>query len=144
MSDNTLSDAISAASLVLAVMAALYTLWLPSVTEALKIVPEQDSANRGPQKSQVVSAILTKALPLSAASAAAGLILFARFVSIVAEAWDHRAGWRYDDVKALMALTYVLIVLLAGVAAVQLVGLVFKRLELNKGNAETRAGSAPR
>ncbi|WP_206073828.1 hypothetical protein [Mesorhizobium sophorae] len=61
-----LSDAISAASLVLAVLAALYTLWLPDVSAALDIVPEPDRDNRGPQRSQVKLALFTKALPLGA------------------------------------------------------------------------------
>jgi hypothetical protein len=65
-----LSDAISAASLVLAVLAALYTLWLPDVTAALDLKPAVDPDDRGPQRAKIVSAILSKALPLAFAAIA--------------------------------------------------------------------------
>lgn len=120
MSDDQLPDAISAASLVLAVLAALYTLWLPQITKALAIKPARDAANRGGQKSEVMSAIVTKAAPLAAASVGATAILSDRFVRIAADVWRHHADWVYDDVKALMTLTYILIALLTVVALVQL------------------------
>jgi divalent metal cation (Fe/Co/Zn/Cd) transporter len=43
-----LSDAISAGSLVLGVLAALYTLWLADSDAALAIKPKADKDDRGP------------------------------------------------------------------------------------------------
>src|SRR5688572_10660845 len=95
-----LSDAISAASLVLAVLAALYTLWLPDVSAALGIIPKADPDDRGPQREQVTTALFTKGLPLGIAAIAATSILLPRTVAIMSEAWTHRGDWVFDDVKA--------------------------------------------
>lgn len=125
-----LPDAISAASLVLAVLAALYTLWLPAVSAALAITPAADKDDRGPQRGQVVSALRTKALPLAGATLAATLILLPRGIAITAEAWMCWQEWGFDDVKAFFVLTLSLMLLLALVSAAQLIGLVAKRGEI--------------
>lgn len=125
-----LPDAISAASLVLAVLAALYTLWLPAVSAALAITPAADKDDRGPQRVQIVSALRTKALPLAGATLAATLILLPRGIAIIAEAWMRWQEWGFDDVKAFFVLTLSLMLLLALVSAAQLIGLVAKRGEI--------------
>lgn len=122
-----LPDAISAASLVLAVLAALYTLWLPDVSAALAITPKDDEDDRGPQRTQVRTALLTKALPLGLATIAATAILLPRGINIVVEAWVHKGNWAFDDVKAFFVLTLSLMLLLAIVSATQLAGLLAKR-----------------
>lgn len=125
-----LPDAISAASLVLAVLAALYTLWLPAVSAALKIDPAPDKDDRGPQRTEVMLALLTKALPLGIATVAATLILLPRGIAIIAEARVHRTDWVFDDVKAFFLLTLALMLLLAIVSMVQLIGLILKRIAI--------------
>lgn len=130
-SDN-LDQAISAAGLVLAVLAALYTLWLGDVGRALDLEPEPDKSNRGTQMDQVWSAFRTKGLPLFGASLMAVCILGPRACFIVAEFFAHRADWRYDDVKALFCLTVVLLVVLCVVAGAQAWSLVSKGRDLGK------------
>ncbi|MFC7498470.1 hypothetical protein ACFQRC_04465 [Enterovirga sp. GCM10030262] len=125
-----LPDAISAASLVLAVLAALYTLWLPNVLAALAVTPETDPDDRGPQRAQVRIALLTKALPLTFATSAAALILLPRGIAILAEVWAHWRDSSFDDVKAFYVLTLSLMLLLAIVSATQVVGLLAKRAEI--------------
>ncbi|NTE56406.1 hypothetical protein G6M78_15115 [Agrobacterium tumefaciens] len=124
-----LSDAISAASLVLAVLAALYTLWLPAVTTALDLKPASDPDDRGPQRGKIMSAILTKAMPLSLAAIASISILAPRGAAIIVEIWHHHAEWAFDDVKAMFVLTLALMLLLAIVSVTQLVRLVAKYIE---------------
>lgn len=121
-----LSDAISAASLVLAVLTALYTLWLGDVNAALALEPKPDRDDRAPQRAQVKSAIFTKAVPLGGATIAAFLILAPRTLAILREVYYHHADWAFDDVKALFVLTDTLLALLAIVAVVQLVALIGK------------------
>ena len=125
-----LPDAISAASLVLAILAALYTLWLPTVTAALDATPASDPDDRGPQRKQVMSALLTKALPLAFATMASTAILLPRGIAILREIWEHHAEWAFNDVKAFFVLTLVLMLLLAAVSFSQLVRLVVKRVQL--------------
>ena len=125
-----LSDAITAAGLVLAVLAVLYTLWLPDVGAALAIIPLPDEDDRGPQRAQVMRALLAKALPLGIATVAATLILLPRGIVIVEEALAHGGTWAYDDIKAMFVLTLALLVVLAIVACAQVYGLVMKRVSL--------------
>jgi hypothetical protein len=125
-----LSDIMSAASLVLAVLAALFTFWLPDIAGALSITPDSDADNRAPQRRQVMRVLWSKSLPMAAAAIAAAAILAPRGWAIVSEAGAHRHEWGYDDTKALFALTFVLMLLLASVAAAQLLGLVAKRVAL--------------
>lgn len=122
-----LSDAISAASLVLA---ALYTLWLPSVTAALDIEPRSDAEDRGPQRKQVEDALLYRALPLLVATGVSTAILSPRSIAIVVEIREHYADWPFDDVKAFILLTLFLMLLLAIVSLMQFVRLIAKRVEL--------------
>lgn len=125
-----LSDVISAASLVLAVLAALYTLWLPAVSAALAITPATDKEDRGPQRALVVTALFTKALPLAGATLAATLILLPRGFAIVVEAWMHWREWGFDDVKSFFVLTLSLMLLLALVSTMQFIGLLTKLKEI--------------
>ncbi len=119
-----LGDAISAASLVLAVLAALYSLWLADVSDALKIEPELDPADRGAQITQVKRAFQTKAAPLSVITVACAAILIPRGYAIIAEAHAIGLTGVFDDVKALFILTLTLLLLLATVAITQLLGLI--------------------
>lgn len=125
-----LSDAISAASLVLAVLAALYSLWLGDVNAALAITPKTDPDDRKPQRKQATSALLSKALPLMVATASAALVLGPRSFAILCEAYQHHADWPFDDVKALFVLTSALLAVLAIVATVQTAAVLGKRSEL--------------
>jgi hypothetical protein len=125
-----LSDAVSAASLVLAVLAALYSLWLGDVNAALAIIPKPDRDDRTPQRKQATAVLLTKALPLMVATVSAALILGPRSVAILGEVYEHHADRQFDDVKALFVLTSALLGVLAIVAAVQTAGLLGKRSEL--------------
>jgi hypothetical protein len=123
-------DVISAAALVLAVLTALYTLWLPDVSAALAIVPEDDPDDRGPQRTQVSRAMWTKAVPLFLATSVTTLILVPRGLAICIEAVRHIGAWPFDDVKALFLLTLSLLLLLAIVAAVQVANLRLLRRTL--------------
>ena len=125
-----LSDAISAASLVLAVLAALYSLWLGEVNAALAITPKPDPDDRAPQLKQATSALCTKALPLMLATISAAIVLAPRSCAILREVYRHHADRPFDDVKALFVLTSALLAILSVVATVQFVALFSKRSAL--------------
>jgi hypothetical protein len=128
---SNLGEAISSASLVLAVLTALYTLWLPDVSDALKITPKTDLDDRGPQKIQTWRALWSKVLPLALATISATTILTPRVLGILKEFCASHTVWQYDDVKALFILTWALLLLLALVASVQLFGLLRKLKRLH-------------
>lgn len=128
---HDLDQAISAASLVLAVLAALYTLWLGEVGRVLAIEPDPDIQNRKPQKKTVTWAFLTKGLPLFLASGAAVGVIAPRTTTILEEVASHGAEWGFDDVKAFFVLTAALLAIITLVAAGQAFRLLAKRLDLN-------------
>lgn len=131
---DQLGEAIAAASLVLAVLTALYTLWFNDVSKALGLKPETDPNDRKPQRDQVMHALYSKALPLSIATCSATLILMPRGFLILHNFWDNRATWMFDDVEALFILTLALLILLAFVTVTQLIGLVCQHRKLGSGN----------
>jgi hypothetical protein len=128
--DLHIADAIAAAALVLAILVALYTLWLGDVTAALDLRAKPDPDDRVPQRKQVTRALLTKALPLSAATIAGACILFPRSRAIICQVHLHSSDWDFDDVKALFVLTETLLILLGIVAIVQSIRLLLKRISL--------------
>ena len=127
---NHLSDAIAAASLVLAVLAALYGLWLGKVEAALAITPKDDVDDREPQRKQARSALLNKALPLLGATIASAVVLAPRTLAILCEVYFHHLIWAFDDVKALFVITFILLAVLATALIIQTVALVSKLREL--------------
>ena len=128
--DQDIDHAISAASLVLAVLAALYTLWLGEVTRALDAPVAADRDNRGGAKKLVRQALLTKAAPLFAASLAAAAIMVPRSWSIVMQAALHGRGTPFNDVKAFFLLTAVLLAILCWVSCGQILRLRKKARDL--------------
>ena len=123
IADHNLEGVFSAAGLVLAVLAAFYTLWLPAVTSALKITPKPDKDDRGPQREEVKSVMRTKALPLLFATLISALILSPRGIVIICEVFKRWRMWEFDDAKALFVLTFMLMWLLAFVSGSQAVAL---------------------
>jgi hypothetical protein len=128
--DHHIADAIAAASLVLAILAALYSLWLSDVTAALDLEAKADRDDRTPQRKQVTRALLTKAVPLSLATIAGASILFPRSRAVLRQVDEHWQDWVFDDVKALFVLTEAMLILLTIVAFAQLLRLIFKRISL--------------
>lgn len=128
---ENLPDVISAASLVLAVLAALYTLWLPNVSAGLEVKPEPDKSNRKPQYEQVEAVLRTKALPLCIATLATVSILSPRCLTILCETLQNAAEGSFSDVKALFILTFSLTLLLAIVSIAQVIRLYGKLKELD-------------
>lgn len=127
-----LPDAISAASLVLAILAALYTLWLPTITAALDVTPATDPDDRGPQKAQIMSALFTKSVPLAFTTVTSTAIFVPRGLAIISEIWKHHAEWAFDDVKAFFVLTLMLMTLLTTVSIGQFYLLVVKRMRFSR------------
>lgn len=132
MTGEGLAEVISAASLVLAGLAALYTLWLPEVAEARKITPEGDPNNRAPQKLVAGRALWSKAFPLVLASGFIVAILLPRGLMILCEVGAHGHEWAYDDIKAMFMLMLALFSFLAGAAIIQFFDLLKVKRSLDR------------
>ena len=123
------ADALAASALVLAILAALFSVWMPDVAATLAEKGSIDKKNNEPLKTRLKVIARTRLYPLLAAGLATVIILTPRCCEIVRSPWTcaPRDQCHYDDVQALMLLTVVLLILLCVALSVQ-IRLVRKKL----------------
>lgn len=78
-----MSDLLSAASLFLAVIGLLYSVWYGEITKAIELSAPTHREDRGPVIRNVKTVYRTRALPLAVASMTLAIILTPDFVSVV-------------------------------------------------------------
>ncbi|QSR19730.1 hypothetical protein [Novosphingobium sp. KA1] len=133
-----LSDVLSGASLVMAVLAAVFALWQPEINKALDAVVKPDKLNRAPEKKLVSQMKWGRLLPLLAVTILAAILLAPRSLSIIAHTamcWSchaPKAQCQFDEAGGLLLLTEVLLVVLAAAMWMQLQALNDKRDQLEK------------
>lgn len=122
------SDALAASALVLAILAALFSVWMPDVAAALAEKASNDPKNNGPLKTRLKVILGTRLYPLLAAAMTTVIILLPRCYGIVRSPWTCTPWIRchYDDVQALMLFTVLLLILLCVALGVQ-IGAVRKK-----------------
>jgi hypothetical protein len=116
------ADALAASALVLAILAALFSVWMPDVAAVLAEKGSNDPKNNGPLKTRLTLILRTRLYPLLTAAAATVIILLPRCFGIIRSPWTCTpwAQCHYDDVQALMLLTVMLLILLCGALGVQI------------------------
>lgn len=123
------ADALAASALVLAILAALFSVWMPDVAAAMAEKGSADKDNNGPLKTRLKLIARTRLYPLFAAALTTAIILLPRCWGIVRSPWTC-TPWdqcHYDDVQALMLLTVLLLILLCVALILQIMS-VRKRL----------------
>ncbi len=116
------ADALAASALVLAILAALFSVWMPDVAAAMAEKGSADKDNNGPLKTRLKLIARTRLYPLFAAALTTAIILLPRCWGIVRSPWTC-TPWdqcQYDDVQALMLLTVLLLILLCVALIVQI------------------------
>jgi len=123
------ADALAASALVLAILAALFSVWMPDVVAALTEKGSNDPRNNVPLKNRLSLILWARLIPLLAAAVATVAILAPRCCRIVRSPWTCTpwAKCHYDDVQALMLLTVTLLVLLCAALGFQIVGVQKRR-----------------
>lgn len=126
------ADALAASALVLATLAALFSVWLPDITAALDAPVSQDTKNNAPLRKRLRLIERTRLVPLLLSAVATIAILLPRCGGIVRSPWTCKpwARCEYDDVQALMLLTTMLMILLCGALCVQISAVRSKRAKL--------------
>lgn len=108
---SAMSDALSAASLVLAALALVYSAWSGSIERALneKLGTTKDQV--AAQKKEWAEVRKYRALPIAYACWALLIIFLCRDISILCGAWRcvGSPNCRYDDIAVIFLLTQVLI-----------------------------------
>lgn len=127
-----MSDLLSAASLLMTVIAILYSLWYPELTKILEIKPSQyKEDNIGPMR-QVLRVLLGKALPLSVMALIVAFVFLPDAVKICIEGYTEfkikgcNAFINYDAVRT----AYVLVFTFSIVLALYVVTVSWKVLQL--------------
>jgi hypothetical protein len=102
-----MTDLLSAASLLLAIMSALYGLWRKDIDDALHIVPPRHPPDRVLPFGRVGGVLYTRALPLAIASVLVALVILPASLGVIGGSFAHtrRVGWRaavgdYDAIEA--------------------------------------------
>lgn len=105
-----MSDLLSSASLLLTLVALLYSLWYQEIVNAIGIFVAPRAQDRGPNRKIARSAYLTKAIPLMAATVVLTIAFAPETVKIIARSLDHfrsrgfSAIGDYDPVSASLLL----------------------------------------
>ena len=118
-----MGDVLGAASLMATVVAILYSLWYPEISDVFRLEWREFHADRKAQLPTIKRALWAKAVPLALVSALPALVFAPDVSRVVVDALrdigQGRTSITYDSVRAALVGVYVLIVLLVVVAIVQ-------------------------
>lgn len=114
-----MSDLLSAASLLMAVIAILYSLWYPELAKALEIKPAKYTADNIAAMKQVQRVLLSKAIPLSMMALIVAIVFAPDAIKICLEIYTEFAASgctaikKYDAVRTAYVLVFIFSVVLA-------------------------------
>jgi hypothetical protein len=131
-----MSDLLSAASLLMTVIAILYGLWQNDLGAGLKINPGPPADNR-PSERRVFALITTKAFPLAAMAWATSLVFMPQAISLSISSVRHWSqfnggGYRYNAVSTAFCLVVAFSLILSGYTSAMLAGLIRLWLKLRR------------
>jgi hypothetical protein len=135
VTEPTTGDVLGAASLLLAILAVLYSLWYGDIGAALRVQIPTHHEDAGPQRRQVAEAIRTRAAPLACAALVLFMVFLPEAIRLITHWFRHAADdglWQaiksYDPVE----LSIVAVVVLLGFLAAYTVWLTVELLTLKR------------
>lgn len=114
-----MSDVLSAASLLLAVMTALFGLWLPEISAAAGFKLDMKLEDRRPNRNVIRRCLWSKAAPLSLATLLIAAIFANRALGIIVDTVESGFSGSFQDLSAAFVVTELLIIALAFVSMFQ-------------------------
>lgn len=120
---STMTEALSAASLLLAMIALIFGAWWPQLSRAADFAFASSRGNRGTERWPIAATLLGQALPLSLGGVAAAYVFFPRAWRLMFEAIDCGCPTpdRLNDVSAAFVVSEAMLCLIALAAVVQTV-----------------------
>ena len=116
---NSMSDLLSASSLLIAIAAILFSLWYAEIAKALEILPKAHKEDNVAARATVSGVLLTKALPVAVMALAVAVIFLPDAVRLIRESLStYQASGiaaleKYDAVRTAYCFVTVLAVVLA-------------------------------
>jgi hypothetical protein len=134
MSETTAADdfanVIATASLLLAVVAALFSMWYGEISDAVSMSNATGKVAREVIRRSVWKVLAGKAIPLTIACALNALVFARRAVLAALSSLSlYGKNWRYDDLKAAFLLTEVMMIALALFSSWLVIKLVGKLID---------------
>lgn len=119
-----IDNALSAASLLLAIVALLFSAWQNDITDAIGLQPSTDKSKTAILRTKALGTLSEKAVPLAiGALLAAAIFGYRAFMILLTLRFAPRPGYEFDDIGAAFVLTELFVVLIAFVAIRQVIGL---------------------
>jgi hypothetical protein len=118
-----MSDLLSSASLLIAIVTVLYALWYPEIRRGIKEI-KATGVREDDKISEVLGIIIWRALPLMAASLGLAVVFLKDAIVIVQRSWRDTADLRsrittYDTVATAFVLVEIVCIFLAILTVVQ-------------------------
>lgn len=115
----SMSDLLSASSLLMAIAAILFSLWYGEISKAIETSPKPHSEDNVAAKNSVSNAIFSKALPVAIMALSVALIFLPDAIKITKESFsiyfsNERDLFRYDAVRTAYCFVTILSAVLAG------------------------------
>lgn len=119
---RTIADALSAAGLLLAMIALIFGAWWPQLAKAADFSFADSKPNRKEQRGPIYATLFGQAVPLAIGAFCAALIFLPRALGLIEEAMACGCFElnRLDDVAAAFVVSEALLILIACAALVQL------------------------
>lgn len=119
-----IDNALSAAGLLLAIVALIFSAWKDDITDAIGLQPSTDKSKTAGLQTKALTTLREKAVPLAIGALLAAVIFgYRAFVILLTLRFATRPGYEFDDIGAAFVLTELFVVLIARVAIRQVIEL---------------------
>ncbi len=108
---NDFANPMSAASLVLAAIALVYTAWSTSIQNMIDIHFSPNDSDKEDQQAELRRTMVWRAIPLALASTLVLIVFAPRIYCVTVSVYDHWNGSnsKYDDVRAIFVVTQIFV-----------------------------------
>ena len=112
-----IDNALSAAGLLLAIVALVFSAWQDDITDAIGLQPSTDKSKTASLRTKALRTLSEKAVPLAiGALLAAAIFGYRAFMILLTLRFATRPGYEFDDIGAAFVLTEIFVALIAAVA----------------------------
>lgn len=131
---GNMDDILSAASLLLAILAVLYGLWYPEISESLKIKPPTHRPDGKKDYDAVRAVLVNRSIPLTLASFLLSLVFLPDVIYILDYSFHHFYSMGVDAIKdySSVSASFILVVLFSISLCIHMVQLTWNLWILQK------------